>query len=66
MVSEKIQEQYIENNYYHRELCDNLEGWEEVGVGRRFRREGTHVYLWLIHVVVWQKPTQYCKAIFLQ
>ena len=38
-------------------------GWEkEVG----FRREGTYVYVWLIHVVVWQKPTQYCKAIILQ
>ena len=24
------------------------------------------VYLWLIHAVVWQKPTQYCKAIILQ
>ena len=23
-------------------------------------------YLWLIHVDVWQKPTQYCKAIILQ
>ena len=22
--------------------------------------------LWLIHVDVWQKPTQYCKAIILQ
>ena len=33
------------------------------GSGRRFRREGTCVYLWLIHVDVWQKPTQYCKAI---
>ena len=21
----------------------------------------THVYLWLIHVDVWQKPSQYCK-----
>lgn len=32
MVNEKIQEQYIKNNsYYHRELCDNLEGWEVVG-----------------------------------
>ena len=31
-----------------------------------FRREGTFVYLWLIHVDVWQKPTQYCKAIILQ
>ena len=27
---------------------------------------GTHVYLWLIHVDVWQKATQYCKAIILQ
>ena len=23
-------------------------------------------YLWLIHTVVWQNPTQYCKAIILQ
>ena len=38
-------------------------GWEvEEG---RFKREGTNVYLWLIHVV-WQKPIQYCKAITLQ
>ena len=26
----------------------------------------THVYLWLIHVDVWQKPPQYCKVIILQ
>ena len=38
-------------------------GWEVVG---RFKREGTFVYLWLIHVDAWQKPTQYCKAIILQ
>ena len=38
-------------------------GWE---VGGRFNREGTYIYLWLIHVDVWQKPTQYCKAIILQ
>ena len=38
-------------------------GWELEG---RFRREGTDVYLWLIHVDVWQKPKQYCKAIILQ
>ena len=35
-------------------------------MGGRFKREGTYVYLWLIHVDVWQKPTQYCKAIILQ
>ena len=38
-------------------------GWEVEG---RFKREGTYVYLWLIYVNVWQKPTQYCKAIILQ
>ena len=46
-------------------LYDNLEG----GMGREmralFRREGTHVYLWLIHDDVWQKPTHYYKAIIL-
>ena len=26
----------------------------------------TYVYLWLTHIDVWQKPTQYCKAIILQ
>ena len=26
----------------------------------------TYVYLWLIHVDVWQKPTKFCKAIILQ
>ena len=24
------------------------------------------VYLWLIHVDIWKKPTQYCKAIILE
>ena len=31
-----------------------------------FEKKGTHIYLWLIHAAVWQKPTQYCKAIILQ
>ena len=35
-------------------------------MGGRFKTEGTYVYLWLIHVDVWQKPTQYCKVIILQ
>ena len=35
-------------------------------LGGRFKREGTYVYPWLIHVDVWQKPTQYFKAIILQ
>ena len=32
-------------------------------VGGWFKRGGIYVYLWLIHVDVWQKPTQHCKAI---
>ena len=43
-------------------LCDNLEEWGGVGGGREVQEEGTYVYLWLIHVDVWQKPTQYYKA----
>ena len=35
-------------------------------MGGRFKREGTYVYLWLIHVDVWQKTTKFCKAIILQ
>jgi len=35
-------------------------------VAGRFKREGTYAYLWLIHVDVWQKPTQHSKAIILQ
>ena len=37
-------------------------GWK---VGGRFKTVGTHVYVWLIHVDVRQKPTQYCKIIIL-
>ena len=35
-------------------------------VGGEFRMGQTHVYLWPIHVDVWQKPSQYCKGITLQ
>ena len=37
-------------------------GWEVEG---RFKREGTYVYVWLIHVDLGQKP-QYYKVIILQ
>ena len=36
------------------------------GAGRGVQDGGTHVYLWLIHVDVWQKSSQYCKVIILQ
>ena len=35
-------------------------------VGERFKRKGIYVYLWLIHVEIWQKITKFCKAIILQ
>ena len=38
--------------------------WQEVG--ERVKREGLYVYLQLIHVDVWQKLTQYYKAMILQ
>ena len=38
-------------------------GWE---VGGKFKRQGIYAYLWLDGAHVWQKPTQYGKAIILQ
>ena len=43
-------------------LCDNLERWD--GVGGSKGRE--HMYTYVIHADIWQKPTQYYKAIILQ
>ena len=37
--------------------------WKVVG---SVKRDRTCVYLWLIHVDVWKKPTQYCKAVIFQ
>ena len=39
-------------------FTEALKGWDGVGGGR----EGTYVYLWQIHVDIWQKLTQYCKV----
>ena len=45
-------------------LHDDLEEWDEVGSGRETQegRDG-YMYMRLIHIVVQQKLTQYCKAI---
>ena len=43
-----------------------LKGGPGAEVGGRFKREGSYVYLQLIHPGVQKKPTQYCKAIILQ
>ena len=40
----------------------NLEAWDGEGDGS-FKREGLYVYLWLIHVEVRQKTTNYVKQL---
>ena len=40
--------------------------WSGWGLGGRFKRKRTCVYLWLMHFVAWQKPIQHCIAIILQ
>ena len=37
-----------------------------MGGGREVQEGGTYVYLWLIHVNIWQKSAQYYTAIILQ
>ena len=44
-------------------LRDSPHRWDGEGRGREV---WTYVYQWLVHVDVWQRPTQYCKAITLQ
>ena len=46
--------------------CEQFKITNKSRTRRKLKREGTYVYLWLIHVDIWQKPTQYCKAIILQ
>ena len=47
-------------------FCDNLERWDAVGGGREVHEGGEICIPMLIHNDVWQRPTQYCKAIILQ
>ena len=44
-------------------IKNRREEWS--GGGLEVQREGTYVYLWLIHVI-WQKKVQHRKAIILQ
>ena len=44
---------------------ENPEGWDGQGGGRGVQDVG-HIYLWLIHVNVWQRPLQYYKVVSLQ
>ena len=52
----------------HQSQCYGTTQRTKVGrdVGKGFRVRVTHVYLWAVHVNVWQKPSQYCKVIILQ
>ena len=47
-------------------LCDNLEGWDGVGVVREVQEGGDIYKPVLFPVDIWQKPTQHCNAIILQ
>ena len=57
---------YLRQIYRDRKVDQYLEGWDARAVGGMFEWEGTWVNLWLIHVGVWKKSTQYRKAIILQ
>ena len=51
---------------FSRELCDQ-ERWGGEEDGREVQKGGgTYVYLWLIHVDVWQQMPKFCKAVLLQ
>ena len=43
-------------------LYINLEGWDGEADGRELQ-EGIYVYLWLIHVKVWQKQQNSVKQL---
>ena len=43
-------------------LCDNLNGWDGGGDGRKSKRDGIYVYIQLIHFIVQEKLMQHCKA----
>ena len=47
-------------------LWDNLEGQGGEGCGRGFRIQGTYIDLWLIHIDIWQEPSQYCEVTILK
>ena len=44
-------------------LCDYLQKWDAARSGKQVQEGGD---VWLSHVDVWQKPTQYCKTVALQ
>ena len=47
-------------------LCDNPEGWDRVRDGRCVQEGGAIGRGLILADDIWQRPTQYCKAIVLQ
>ena len=47
-------------------LCDNLARRDGMGDGGDVEGGRNTYILWLIYAVVWQEPTQRCKAMILQ
>ena len=47
-------------------LCNNLEEWDGKGCGKVVQEEGEICIPMADSCDVWQKPTQFCKAIILQ
>ena len=45
-------------------LCDDLAEWDGDGEGRRLKRMGIYVCIYLIHFTVHQKLTHYKAIIF--
>ena len=45
-------------------LCDDSEGWNEVGSEREVQ-DGVDICIRTVIHGVWQRPTQHCKAIIL-
>ena len=64
-IADQLQVQWDEAGHSKLVLWDKPEGWGTEGGERVVQDGGTHVYLWLIHVDVWGKPSQYCKVTIL-
>ena len=62
----------LHSELHQTRMKQGSQGWCSVTIWRdgagRSGRMGEHmyIYLWPIHVDVWQKPSQYCKVIILQ
>lgn len=58
-----IYTQYMYEGKRESILISNLERQHRVAGGRDVLEEETYVYLWLIYIVVWQKPARYLKQL---